>query len=448
MRHVLLLLLLLTPNCWALQPTGVDVTTDPGVTVRVTPRAGNTSKNIDITVNRQDTVRQNGKQVYPALPVPPVVPPVPVTPPSDHTMHGAGVFVDPDMTKWPKATMTGVAVEMPRMTWVDPNGPWVLGNFPIPPAREVPNSGDIRNIAGFVGFNRLDPIVYPGQDGMAHTHELFGLASLTKDTTGQNIRQGCISTSRGGTWICSAYWLPAIIDTASHLPVKTPTLLVYYKSGPAGWMGRILNGVREGDTIKTWPDGLVIIAGDAKSTGPQVGVVRYNCLKPDANDADGFHGLDMMPDKCPYPGYFSMQVNFPQCWDGVHLDSANHKSHMAYTVNDTPGAPPGFAFSCPSTHPKLLPQVTLIRRTPLPLPGPDGMSDISKWVLSSDVYAVDDAGNVLAGAVRGGSGHGDWMEGVDPAVKRDWQTGCYDRKADCGSYERGNGLGAAEFGDN
>ncbi|MEV4118547.1 DUF1996 domain-containing protein [Micromonospora sp. NPDC049645] len=23
-------------------------------------------------------------------------------------------------------------------------------------------------------------------------------------------------------------------------------------------------------------------------------------------------------------------LDFPQCWDGVNLDSANHQSHMAY----------------------------------------------------------------------------------------------------------------------
>ena len=42
------------------------------------------------------------------------------------------------------------------------------------------------------------------------------------------------------------------------------------------------------------------------------------------------------------------QVFFPSCWDGVNLDSPDHKSHMAYPIglyNDG---------VCPSTHPKQL----------------------------------------------------------------------------------------------
>ena len=46
----------------------------------------------------------------------------------------------------------------------------------------------------------------------------------------------------------------------------------------------------------------------------------------------------------------TVHVLFPDCWDGVHLDSADHKSHMAYSVSD----------QCPSTHPVSLP--TLIIR--------------------------------------------------------------------------------------
>ena len=40
------------------------------------------------------------------------------------------------------------------------------------------------------------------------------------------------------------------------------------------------------------------------------------------------------------------QIFFPQCWDGVNLDSADHKSHVTYGYN-----------GCPSSHPVRLPQV-------------------------------------------------------------------------------------------
>ena len=41
----------------------------------------------------------------------------------------------------------------------------------------------------------------------------------------------------------------------------------------------------------------------------------------------------------------TMRVLFPDCWDGVHLDSADHRSHLAYSdvqpaAVRVPGAPP------------------------------------------------------------------------------------------------------------
>ena len=44
---------------------------------------------------------------------------------------------------------------------------------------------------------------------------------------------------------------------------------------------------------------------------------------------------------------------FPECWDGRHLDSADHKSHMAYAKDpDDDGR-----FSCPATHPVPVPRL-------------------------------------------------------------------------------------------
>lgn len=46
-------------------PNTIKINADPSVTVKVTPRAGNTSKTILVTVNKQDRVVVNGAQVYP-----------------------------------------------------------------------------------------------------------------------------------------------------------------------------------------------------------------------------------------------------------------------------------------------------------------------------------------------------------------------------------------------
>jgi hypothetical protein len=55
----------------------------------------------------------------------------------------------------------------------------------------------------------------------------------------------------------------------------------------------------------------------------------------------------------PCGGGWRVTVTFPSCWDGVNLDSPDHKSHIAY--------PPSGSFemgsACPSTHPVKIPQV-------------------------------------------------------------------------------------------
>lgn len=51
-------------------------------------------------------------------------------------------------------------------------------------------------------------------------------------------------------------------------------------------------------------------------------------------------------------------ILFPTCWDGVSLDSEDHKSHVAYPV-EGPHVFDGIgtAAACPSSHPVKIPQV-------------------------------------------------------------------------------------------
>jgi len=45
-----------------------------------------------------------------------------------------------------------------------------------------------------------------------------------------------------------------------------------------------------------------------------------------------------------------LHINFPNCWDGDRLDSANHKSHMAYSSDGV----------CPGSHPVEVPALSLV----------------------------------------------------------------------------------------
>ena len=50
-----------------------------------------------------------------------------------------------------------------------------------------------------------------------------------------------------------------------------------------------------------------------------------------------------------------LHVDFPDCWDGVHLDSPDHHSHMAYSTH----------FVCPRSHPVKVPLIRLAIRYPI-----------------------------------------------------------------------------------
>jgi len=53
---------------------------------------------------------------------------------------------------------------------------------------------------------------------------------------------------------------------------------------------------------------------------------------------------------CRTSNLLHMNVNFPDCWDGRRLDSADHRSHMAYASGGR----------CPGSHPVALPMMRMM----------------------------------------------------------------------------------------
>jgi hypothetical protein len=100
-------------------------------------------------------------------------------------------------------------------------------------------------------------------------------------------------------------------------------------------------------------------------------------------------------------------VRFPECWDGRRLDSADHKSHMAYAARDAGDT----LLSCPWTHPVSVPQVSVIAK-----------------------YNVVGRGITLAsGGVH--TAHADFFNAWDPAALDDLLCNCIQEGVDCGYKE-------------
>ena len=276
------------------------------------------------------------------------------------------------------------------------NTPWIVpatySGFPSD------GSSQFRTNCSMSHMRWDDPIVRPGVGGGSHLHTFFGNTGVNYASTPESVRTTGNSTCAGGTANRSSYWVPTMVDTRTNNPVNTNTsaidrenaLQVYYKTG--------YQGIAPG-TVQNYPVGLRMIAGDMMSTSAQ-SRISYECGGPSSPS---------IPTNCAPGSLLIMSVVFPQCWDGVNLDSPNHKSHMAYGV----GWPDK---GCPTTHPVPLAEITQNYRYRVPAGG------TASWRLSSDTYT----------GAAGFSGHADWMNGWDPAVFQRIVDNCYHRP---GSYD-------------
>jgi hypothetical protein len=244
-------------------------------------------------------------------------------------------------------------------------------------------------------MNFDDPIVYPNRPGLAHLHAYFGNTGAKASSTASSLATTGNSTCRGGTVNRSAYWVPALIDAAGK-PQKPESLEVYYKSGYGGVAA---------NAIRSFPRGLRMIAGTATSSAAQWNAY-WGCR-------DHYIGKPGSIPRCNVGENIVMVVEFPQCWDGKNLDSADHKSHMAY--------PDG---RCPSTHPVPIPAITMnvIYKNPGTTVG---------LRLASDMYDAAKPG--------GFSAHADWFSSWDPAIVDTFVRKCINPAVDCRSHLLGDG---------
>ncbi|HSH58396.1 MAG TPA: DUF1996 domain-containing protein [Acidimicrobiales bacterium] len=178
-----------------------------------------------------------------------------------------------------------------------------------------------------------DPIVYPRQPGASHLHDFFGNTSTDAYSTLTSLRTAG-TTCEEQSADKAAYWVPSLYKDGVR--VKPTELSPYY----------VLGGKRVG-SIKTIPDGLRMLTGDPNATEPQPQFTTiWSCFD---GSAQVFNRGSEVP-SCALGAHLVLSVRFPDCLDGRHIDSADHRSHMAQSRSDG---------SCPSTHPVPLPELVL-----------------------------------------------------------------------------------------
>jgi hypothetical protein len=193
-------------------------------------------------------------------------------------------------------------------------------------------------------------------------------------------------------------------------------------------------GIDDLDAIQNIPSGLRMIAGDAATTpdtpAQDTGIVRWHCQSWESSDGDNPRFSATIPE-CAEPDRVRMDIFFPNCWDGVNLDSDDHKSHMAHPVND--GGPDGTR--CPGSHPVPLLRPSYHYAYPV-LPGSSAPETGSSrgWRLASDGYTASDE------TPGGLSLHGDWFNAWEPEVLHAVLENCVQGQLDCHDGNLANGL--------
>lgn len=209
-----------------------------------------------------------------------------------------------------------------------------------------------------------DPIIYPGQAGASHMHTFMGNTTTNAGTTLASLRAGGTACLVPGDQ--SAYWMPTMYNGDQPVQPVGPQV-IYYKSG-----------VLDYTSVRPFPPGLRYIVGNMHATAQEFqthpGYVQgWEC-------GDSYKNADFPA--CPPGARLNVRMQAPSCWDGLHLDSPDHKRHMAYPV----------AGRCTASHPVAVPMLEFKMAFP-------AGSDTSKVRLSSG---------------RGYSFHYDFFNAWDP----------------------------------
>ncbi|WP_439655849.1 DUF1996 domain-containing protein [Lentzea sp. HUAS TT2] len=229
-----------------------------------------------------------------------------------------------------------------------------------------------------------DPIVFQNQTGVSHMHEFFGNRTTDAFST--------LTSLRAGTTNCdpisdkSAYWVPTLYKFGQ--PVAPESVTIYYQ------------GIHDHTRAVAPPQGLRYVVGNAKAASPADNpAARWSCTTQSPSNRDFLN--------CPPGTKVETYLDFPTCWNGRDLDSANHRDHMAFAAG----------LVCPSSHPVVVPRLEFLI-----------------------TYPVNGTGLSLGGTINGANVtsapgytfHGDFMNAWDPVELQRRVANCINAGYVCG----------------
>jgi len=211
-------------------------------------------------------------------------------------------------------------------------------------------------------IERLDPLVNPAMSPSPHLHQVVGGDSFQANMTPIAYDQPSQSTCTTCTFSedFSNYWTANVYFRARNGSLKrVPQMANQGLTANGGVTVYYIPPYDGKTTVTGFKPGFRMLAGDPtlrSATGMQRGIchrcfstinqVPFGGAPCTGDDTQSF------PTKMCNGGIRST-ITFPTCWDGVNIDSADHKSHVAYPSSGTFES----TGPCPASHPVKLPQV-------------------------------------------------------------------------------------------
>jgi len=195
-------------------------------------------------------------------------------------------------------------------------------------------------------IQRSDPIVQPGVVSQ-HVHSVIGGNAFQRN-------MGPMDAVKANSTTCnkaldhSNYWVPQLYHQRSDKMwemVEFRGSAVYYQLRACDYVPGLRTCNYTTDAPLAFPNGFRMVAGDPLRRTQNDSDYAQKAVHVACIGGNGqFTGFP--PHKCDTMRW---EVYFPSCWDGVNIDTPDHKSHMAYpAIGD-------FNIGvCPASHPVAL----------------------------------------------------------------------------------------------
>ncbi|GAB1319571.1 Nucleoside diphosphate-linked moiety X motif 17 [Madurella fahalii] len=225
------------------------------------------------------------------------------------------------------------------------------------------SGGSIKMSCSQLVLDRIDPLVNPGVFGTSHLHQIVGGNSFNA-TMDPNTDPAERSTCTTCTFAddLSNYWTAVMYFRARNGTYKRVKQLgaLFHEEARDGGMTIYYAPAKEPRPTVAFRKGFRMRSGDpaSRTAGEHAGI-DYTCLLRDdtrfTNISFGFPA-----NMCP-EGILTT-IFFPDCWDGVHLDTPDHRSHVAFSKNNRTERAWFELGDCPPSHPVHIPKVFMETR--------------------------------------------------------------------------------------